>query len=748
MIEATSAPMTYRLVASADGRVSFDDLPAGAFRMEVERTGYLPLSDSRLVVRPGELIDLVLELDLAPFLHEEILVGSRSGRLLADDPESPVEFSRDEVEAIPHLGGDAFRALTFLPGMQTADGSARFGVHGGRPDETMISLDGQELYDAFHLQDFDNGLSIVPTQNLDGIQHSTGTFGAWRGDRMSSVLDLVTRVPSERFQRIGLSLLTVDYATGGTVGEDGAWMASARRGSIELASRIFGRENPSFWDAFAKGQSQIGDRHLVVGRVLFAEDQLGFSEVIDDLAKRFDTDYRSTYLWGSHDAAVGGHHLLQSTVSVSRSERDRNGREVDDDIEFFVADKRSFDTYQLRHDWSFQGDRRHGFGAGVELRRYDVDYDYSNRVDPPIVPDSPYYEPRGTTQAFASNLRGDHLGLWASERVALFGRDAERPARLEIGGRYDRHPLTGDTLFSPRINLAWQVSRGGAFHMGWGKYYQTQRPYELMLQDGETRLARAEGARRSVIGFEQSFQGGRETSLSRRAARRVSGWRLDLHHSDISDPRDRYENLYEPIDTFPEIEPDRVAIRPEQARTWGADLMVRGGMGARTTWFLSYAYSRAEDRLRLFEDQSSDLGQEWIRRHRDQPHALNFNVSRWLPANWRLDVAFRYHTGWTTTPITLSPDFDSEGGDEDEEGFLVVGRLNSDRVPDNHRMDLRLSREWQLRRGSVRFYFDVQNVYDRKNVAGFDLSVEDGVLEKEAERFVGVFPSLGVSFEF
>ena len=52
------------------------------------------------------------------------------------------------------------------------------------------------------------------------------------------------------------------------------------------------------------------------------------------------------------------------------------------------------------------------------------------------------------------------------------------------------------------------------------------------------------------------------------------------------------------------------------------------------------------------------------------------------------ELAWRYHTGWRITPISLA-----EGDlDEDEEELVpVLGRLNSDTLPGYHRMDVRVS---------------------------------------------------------
>ncbi|HET9225105.1 MAG TPA: hypothetical protein VFR31_00440, partial [Thermoanaerobaculia bacterium] len=126
---------------------------------------------------------------------------------------------------------------------------------------------------------------------------------------------------------------------------------------------------------------------------------------------------------------------------------------------------------------------------------------------------------------------------------------------------------------------------------------------------------------------------------------------------------------------------------------------------------------------------------EEIRRQTDQPHTVNLYVDTRLGKNWSLSTAWRYHTGWPTTPV-FSID-----------GEPVLGKLNSERLPVYHRMDLRASREWQLRSGRLTFFVDLQNVYNRENAAGFDLEVDEDGIVREPESWPGFFPSIGITWE-
>jgi len=649
-----------------------------------------------------------------PYIHDEIVVRSSELSLLDEQPVAPLSLSRAEIESLPHLAGDLFRALSLLPGTAANDVTAQFHVHGGRRDEVQILLDGQELYDAYHLQEFDRALSVVEAGSLAGASLSTGAFPAVHGDRMSGVLDMTTSIPAGPLRtRLSLSLLTAVAASGGTFQEDrGSWLISARRGAIDLASRYLGHEDPAFWDLFGKAGYRFGDSNSLRAHLLHAGDALDFQEAPDGEEKDFQTDYDSSYFWLTHQATLGDRLLVETSASASEFDRDRRGAEDEEEQSFVIVDRRQTDVLALAQTWSVQAG--HTLKGGFEAQRYETAYDYFNRLEPDFVLFSDLAEPREGITRFVDSFSGDHLGAFLTDRFS-----PREPLMVELGLRYDRHTLTGDTLISPRLSLAWQIGETGVVRASWGHFHQSQRPYELAVEDGETRFAPAERSEHRVIGYERTLGG---TFL--RAIR------VEAFQRRIRDPRPRHENIFEAVNAFPEAEADRFRIAPESSRAGGIEVLLRGIAGPRTSWWINYALASAEDRID---------GEE-VPRQTDQPHTVNLYVDTLLGKRWNLSVAWRYHTGWPTSPVFAETD-------EDGEVIPVLGKLNSERLPSYHRMDLRASRDWQLRSSRLTFFVDLQNVYDRGNLAGFDLQVDEDGIVAEPETWPGFFPSIGITWE-
>lgn len=721
----TVAELDRALSAAADGSFLLAGLPAGRYTITAAAPGYLE-QRAAVHVEAGVAREVVLELPERPSVHDEIAVRPSRLTLLEERPDSSFSFDRETIESVPHLGDDLFRAASLLPGVAANDVSAEVSVHGGRRDEVRIVLDGQELYSAFHLQDYDNALSVVPATNLAAATLTTGAYPVSQGDRMSGVLDLRTvEAPAAKRLVVGLSVLDAQVAGSGRFDDQRAgWLVSARRGSLDLAQEAIGDERPRLWDAFAKIERATAGG-LVALRALAAGDELELDRVEDDASEHLETNYRTTHGWLTHQASPGDGLLVETVASWANLRRVRGGVGNEEEGSFALDDRRRTEVLGLAHSWHLQAGDRHATRWGLEARRYETAFNVFRSIDPELVVLAPFSPPRVLEHDLDETITGEHLALWASDRIAVGER-----LTIELGARWDRHTATDDTLWSPRINLARRLGERDIVRAAWGRFFQSQRPYELQAADGETALARAERADHWVLGWERLLAG---------APLGLEAVRVELYRREVADPRPRYESLLEPLNFFPEIEPDRVRVTPQESSADGIELLLRGRRGDRFGWWLSWSRSRAEDRL-----DGRDVPRPF-----DQPDTVTVDVGYRLPGHWNLNLAWRYHSGWPTTPVSALylPDPEDPGGEP--ELVAAFGALRSRRLPDYHRLDVRASRTWRRGSGHITFFVDVQNLYDRENAAGFDVSLEEdeGLVELESEDWPGIFPSLGVRWE-
>ncbi len=713
------------VATGASGVFEVELPPTGLFTLEARRSGFVLGQIDGIGIGAGPR-PVVIVLDPAPVMEEELLVTPSRVSILREQPVAQIDFSRDEIHALPHLGGDIFRALSLLPGLAGNDVSAQFHVRGARRDETRVVLDGQELYEVYHLQDFDDALSVIPPATLESVELMTGGFPAEHGDRMSGVLDMTTLTPTGATRgMVAVGLLSVEAGGAGTFGAErqGSWLLQARRGAIDLANRLLGPEDPQYWDAFGKIDYRFGGRDTLRAHLLHADDRLDLVEVVGTESKRIETAYQSSYLWLTHHSVVSAELLLENALSATRIDRDRLGIELEDDVEFRIDDRRRLDVASLRQNWTWQPAHRHFFKFGLEARRFDTDYDYTGATS--FTNPLAAIRERGKSDStrFAERFREYHYSVHLADRMRLGD-----PLTLELGARYDRHTQTDESLVSPRFNLAYSLDERSLVRLAWGRFTQSQRPYELQVEDGETGFFPVERSEHRVLGYQRSFGVGAGDDLV---------FRGEVYRREVTNPRPRFENMYEPLNTFPEVEPDRIRIAPTRSVAEGLELFVKGSLGADARWWVNYTYASTEDVL----DGAR------VPRRFDQTHALNLDLDYRVGDHWRVNLAWRYHTGWPTTDLTLGQEIDDDG---DVVFVPVLGPLYAERLPDYHRLDLRAGRDWQTRYGRLTFYLDVQNVYDRGNVGGFDFEIDEetGTLIRRSEEWAGFLPSVGVRLDF
>jgi hypothetical protein len=108
--------------------------------------------------------------------------------------------------------------LKTLPGVNISNElSTQYSVRGGNFDENLVYVNGIEVYRPFLVRSGQQeGLSFVNTNMVQDVQFSAGGFQAKYGDKLSSVLDITYRKPTEFGLRTDFSLL------GGSITTEGA----------------------------------------------------------------------------------------------------------------------------------------------------------------------------------------------------------------------------------------------------------------------------------------------------------------------------------------------------------------------------------------------------------------------------------------------------------------------------------------------------------------------------------------------
>ncbi|MEP7344624.1 MAG: TonB-dependent receptor, partial [Gemmatimonadaceae bacterium] len=226
-----------RTTSDLNGRFTLSAVPRGRYTLDVRRLGYTPLSQEGVIIDDTSAVRIHLLLTPSPFRLAEVTVVPGAFSFLDGASATRQTITREQIQSAP-FGEDLFRAMNRVPGLASGDYGAHFSIRGGRQDETLILLDGLEIYEPFHLKDFNEGaLSIIDVETIDGVDLLTGGFPAKYGDKRSGVMNITSRTPKNdgTHLTLGASLTNANaLAEGSFADHRGSWLLSGRSGFVDL----------------------------------------------------------------------------------------------------------------------------------------------------------------------------------------------------------------------------------------------------------------------------------------------------------------------------------------------------------------------------------------------------------------------------------------------------------------------------------------------------------------------------------
>lgn len=681
-----------------------------------------PLLRAQTVTPPA---DSVLATDGPTLTLDKIVVTPSRYGIAQERLARNVTLTGEELATLPQIGEDLYRSISRLPGLGSNEISARFLVRGAPNRQVLARLDGVDLIEPFHLKDYDGALSIVDLDTIDSVDLVTGGFTAEFGDRLAGVFTMETRPAPETDRRtmLGISVTNLRAMSQGRFARgDGDWLFSARRGYIDLALELGGNEtkdSPTYHDFSAQVRYRPSPHHTFSVHALYAGDTFQRGPELND--PDFRSRYDSAYLWARWQGEFGDRLAGESVLSVSQLNWQREGDGLFDQLHLFrLRDDRRLSHAGLRSDWTLNLTPRALVRSGFEVRSGTARYDYDmSRTQWSLTQG----ELRTITRVLDHHLRPD--GYYEAAYVAPRFQPWT-PLVIEPGARFEHHTHTDESLWSPRLNAALAAGRT-TLRAAWGLYRQTQGLHELSVQDNETRFNPAEQAEQRVLGITHRLPSGLEL--------RVEAYeRLGTHL------RPHWENRIDPFEPFPEAEYDRIRLAPTRSRARGIELMAASRSDRRFGWSASYAWTVNEERV----------GGRWLPGKWDQRHTFSADVT-WAPTPaWQLSASWQIHSGWPYTDQNFSlVTLDS--------GALVYtwnyGPYGGLRAPAYHRLDLRATRTFKLRHGTLRAYVDIFNAYDQQNQVGFDehyAYIDQGrlVVVKTPGTMLPLLPSFGLGWVF
>lgn len=635
-------------------------------------------------------------------------------------------LTAEDIQQMPHLADDAFRALHRLPGVAASDFQAPFNLRGGAVDEVKLQLNGVELVEPFHMRTLFQPLSIIDPGIIGEAQVLSGGFTAKHGRYMSGVIDISTVQPdSEPVHELGVSFVSAFARSRGTLANgSGSYFISGRRGYLDLLADSIVDEGeelePRYSDLFAGLRYSVSDSVDLSVETLLTANDVRFLDPGD--GEDFGEDSEQRHVWLSATAEFGDGVLSQATVYASDMQSVEDGSQIEGQQAVFRFFDRDVDVLGFKTDWTVPLGRDRVLELGGEYRDLDASFDYrlNSRRRSDFVNNA---APFSLIRDIQAESTGEDYAAYASYR--------HRVGRFiwELGARWDKQTYVGnvdDSQLSPRFNAYYELSQNSELRVAWGDFQQAHAIQNLAVPDGDLNYYDPERAEHRIIGLRQRFSN--EIDLQ-----------ADIYQKLYRDLRPRYENLLDIYEFAPESNFDRARIDPTEGEAYGAEITLRRDRPEGLAWWVNYTWAKVTDTI-----EGASVRRSW-----DQRSAVTGNLS-WRGERWSVNVVARYHSGWPRTPLLVSPVLDAN---DNIVGIVSdLSRRNSADFDDYSRVDLRVSRRVPLTQGSFEYYFEIFNLFDSNNqccTSNHSLSTAQGLsVAPEFDEFLPFFPSFGFVWRF
>ena len=167
--------------------------------------GHKEVEIQNLILNTNETLELnpVMKIDTVQI--DEVTVTSTGEKKI----EGVTTISRSAVINIPGANAGVENILKLLPGVSSNNElSTQYSVRGGNFDENLVYVNEIEVYRPFLIRSAQQeGLGFINSNLIQKVKFSPGGFQAKYGDKLSSVLDVTYKNPTERGTQADLSFL-------------------------------------------------------------------------------------------------------------------------------------------------------------------------------------------------------------------------------------------------------------------------------------------------------------------------------------------------------------------------------------------------------------------------------------------------------------------------------------------------------------------------------------------------------------
>lgn len=702
--EATGQKGVTPFGAQTDEKGEFEikNLTPGFYNVKISSVGYKLKSVFEVEVTNSKPAVLNTELESSVENLKEVEVKANLFVRKEESPISVRSIGVNEIQRYPGGSRDISRVIQSLPGVGFSTGFRNdLIIRGGSTAENKFYLDDIEIPNINHFSTQGGSGGPVGLINVDFIRDVnfySSAFPANRGNTLSSAMDI--RLRDGRDDRWGTTLtLGITEAAASVEGPLNKKKTATFLGSVRgsyynwffklIQVPIF----PNYNDAQIKVKWKITPKDEFTFLTLVACDIFKLNLNANKTeAQRFNL--RTIPLNNQWNYTIGGkytHYFNNSYLQfvLSRSELINKIEKYKDNNKDSIklTDYKSTESEnKLRVEYTLRKNGwKYNVGANYELARY---YNSSNFV-------GEFYK-----VDFNTKLYVHRYGLFAQVSKSLLKERLSLSFGLRLDGNsYNASMANIANQVSPRFSASYSITERLRWNFNTGYYHQAP-VYTLMgYRDTTGTLVNQPNLTYNrnvhvVMGLEYS------TKINSRIS--VEGFYKQYYNLPLlTDKQISISNLGSDFG----VVGNEPAKSTSKGRAYGAEFLYEQKLYK--GWFGIVSYT-------LFWSQFEDKNGKYASSSWDTRHIISVTAGKKFKRGWELGARFRMQGGKPYTPYDVAASAQIPNYYFNPGGILDYSKLNSQRLPWFHQLDMRVTKKWYLSKLSVELYLDIQNVYFHK----------------------------------
>lgn len=750
-------------ISDEDGNYEIQGIPPGLYNVRASFVGYKTSTKYEIQISQAKAIQLDFELLEDASELNEVVVSSEFSRS-EETPLSVRRLNTNEIERYPGGNRDISRVIQALPGVASTPSFRNdILIRGGAPNENKFFIDEIEVpvINHFATQGSSGGpVGILNVNLIKNVDVITGGFPANRMNSLSSFFEIQLKEGrrDEMFTQLTLGASELTLSNEGPIGENTTYLLSARRSYLQGLFRLLGLPFlPTFNDFQIKTTTKLNEKTELTFLGVGAIDNFVLNQDIPEDESEEERENRLYLLdvlpiqeqWNYatglklkryRDNGFWTFVLSRNMLNNHSSKYANNDASNEDNLLFDYLSQESENKFRAENSI---------FGTGYTLK-YGVNYEYSR------------YFIDNFDRATLSGI-GEVIDVQATSNFSSYGafisgsRTLDNERLLLTGGiRMDgadfgstaQNPLN---QLSPRFSVSYQLKPNLFLTANTGIYYQ-KPPYTVLgYRDNEGNLLNQENDVRFI----------RNTQF-------IAGFELLKPEKNR---RFTVEGFYKKYSNYPSSIRNGISLA-----NLGADFGVIGNEPV-----VSNSEGRAYGleflaQQRLFQDFYGIAALTLVRSEFTNPNTDGYIPSSWdnrvivsltagkrFSRNWEIGARWRYLGGTPYTPYDYEESSLISNWDLRNQASLDFDRINEERLPAFHQLDLRIDKKYYFKNWNLNWYVDIQNAYNFEALqAPLLVPVRDAAGQilidpndpsryqlKEIENTAGtILPTVGIIVEF